>query len=173
MRDIIPVENIVNKIYFFRGVKVMLDSDLAELYGVETKVLNQAVKRNLNRFPPDFMFQLDKEEYDSLRSHFVTLETGRGQHRKFLPYVFTEHGILMLSSVLNSEKAVQVNIQIMRTFTRLRQMLSTHEELKRKIESMEKKYDAQFRIVFDAIKEIITDELKPERKIGFERKKNS
>ncbi len=173
MRDIIPVENIVNKIYFFRGVKVMLDSDLAELYGVETKVLNQAVKRNLNRFPPDFMFQLDKEEYDSLRSHFVTLETGRGQHRKFLPYVFTEHGILMLSSVLSSEKAVQVNIQIMRTFTRLRQMLSTHEELKRKIESMEKKYDAQFRIVFDAIKEIITDELKPERKIGFERKKNS
>ena len=173
MTDIIPVENIVNKIYFFRGVKVMLDSDLAELYGVETKVLNQAVKRNLNRFPPDFMFQLDKEEYDSLRSHFVTLETGRGQHRKFLPYVFTEHGILMLSSVLSSEKAVQVNIQIMRTFTRLRRMLLTHEELKRKIESMEKKYDAQFRIVFDAIKEIITDELKPERKIGFERKKNS
>jgi len=99
MADIIPVENIVNKIYFFRGVKVMLDSDLPELYSVETKVLNQAVKRNFNRFPPDFMFQLDKEEYDSLRSHFVTLETGRGQHRKFLPYVFTEHGILMLSSV--------------------------------------------------------------------------
>ena len=173
MTDIIPVENIVNKIYIFRGVKVMLDSDLAELYGVETKVLNQAVKRNIIRFPSDFMFQLDKEEYDSLRSHFVTLETGRGQHRKFLPYVFTEHGILMLSSVLSSEKAVQVNIQIMRTFTRLRRMLSTHEELKIKIELMEKKYDAQFRIVFDAIKEIITDELKPERKIGFERKKNS
>lgn len=119
------------------------------------------------------MFQLDKEEYNSLRSHFVTLETGRGQHRKFLPYVFTEHGILMLSSVLNSEKAVQVNIQIMRTFTRLRQMLSTHDELKKKIESMEKKYDAQFRVVLDAIKELITDDLKPERKIGFERKRNS
>lgn len=170
MTDIIPVENIVNKIYFFRGVKVMLDSDLAELYGVETKVLNQAVKRNVNRFPLDFMFQLDKDEFDSLRSQIVTSKRG-GQ--RYLPYVFTEHGILMLSSVLNSEKAVQVNIQIMRTFTKLRQMLSTHEELKKKIESIEKKYDAQFRIVFDAIKEIITEELKPERKIGFERKKNS
>jgi hypothetical protein len=170
MTDIIPVENIVNKIYVFRGVKVMLDSDLAELYGVETKVLNQAVKRNLIRFPLDFMFQLDKDEFDSLRSQIVTSKRG-GQ--RYLPYVFTEHGILMLSSVLNSEKAVQVNIQIMRTFTRLRRMLSTHEELKIKIESMEKKYDAQFRVVFDAIKEIITDELKPERKIGFERKKNS
>jgi hypothetical protein len=170
MTDIIPVENIVNKIYVFRGVKVMLDSDLAELYGVETKVLNQAVKRNLNRFPLDFMFQLDKDEFDSLRSQIVTSKRG-GQ--RYLPYVFTEHGILMLSSVLSSEKAVQVNIQIMRTFTRLRRMLSTHEELKIKIESIEKKYGAQFRIVFDAIKEIITEELKPERKIGFERKKNS
>lgn len=168
MTDIIPVENIVNKIYFLRGVKVMLDSDLAELYGVETKVLNQAVKRNIIRFPLDFMFQLDKDEFDSLRSQIVTSKRG-GQ--RYLPSVFTEHGILMLSSVLSSEKAVQVNIQIMRTFTRLRQMLSTHEELKKKIESMEKKYDAQFRIVFDAIKEIITDELKPERKIGFDRKK--
>jgi hypothetical protein len=170
MTDIIPVENIVNKIYFFRGVKVMLDSDLAELYGVETKVLNQAVKRNLNRFPPDFMFQLDKEEFVCLRSQIVTSNRG-GQ--RYLPFVFTEHGILMLSSVLSSEKAVHVNIQIMRTFTKLRQMLTTHEELKKKIESMEKKYDAQFRVVFNAIKELITDEIKPKRKIGFERKKNS
>ncbi len=170
MLEIIPVEKIVNKIYLFRGVKVMLDRDLAELYGVETKVLNQAVKRNLNRFPLDFMFQLDKEECDSLRSQFVTLEAGRGRHRKYFPFVFTEHGILMLSSVLNSDRAVLVNIQIMRTFTKLRQMLSTHEELKIKIESIEKKYDSQFRIVFDAIKELITEDMKPERKIGFERK---
>lgn len=172
MTDIIPDEIIVNKIYVFRGVKVMLDRDLAELYRVETKVLNQAVKRNLDRFPLDFMFQLDKEEYDFLRSHYVTLETGRGQHRKYLPYVFTEQGVSMLSSVLNSDTAIQTNIQIMRTFSKLRQMLSAHEDIKMKIESMEKKYDSQFRIVFDAIKELITEELKPERKIGFERKRN-
>ena len=170
MPGIIPAEKIINKIYVFRGVKVMLDSDLADLYGVETKVLNQAVKRNLERFPSDFMFQLYKDEYDSLRSHFVTLEAGRGQHRKYMPYVFTEHGILMLSSVLNSDRAIHVNIQIMRTFTKLRQMLSTQEDIKKKIESMEKKYDSQFKIVFDAIRELITEELKPESKIGFERK---
>jgi len=171
MPYIIPVEKILNKIYLFRGVKVMLDRDLSELYSVETKVLNQAVKRNLNRFPLDFMFQLDKEENDSIRSQFVTLNEGRGQHRKYLPYVFTEQGVSMLSSVLNSETAIQTNIQIMRTFTKLRQMLSSHEDIKMKIESMEKKYDSQFRIVFDAIKELITEELKPEKKIGFERKK--
>lgn len=112
MSEIIPVETIINKIYLFRGVKVMLDRDLAELYQVETRVLNQAVKRNINRFPPDFMFQLDKNETDLLMSQNVT--SSWGGTRK-LPYVFTEHGILMLSSVLNSEKAVQVNIQIMHT----------------------------------------------------------
>ena len=169
MTEIITDEIIVNKIYVFRGVKVMLDRDLAELYGVETRVLNQAIKRNLIRFPLDFMFQLDKDEFESLISQFVT--SSWGGVRK-LPYVFTEHGILMLSSVLNSENAIQVNIQIMRTFSKLRQMLSAHEDIKRKIESMEKKYDSQFRIVFDAIKELITEELKPQRKIGFERKKN-
>ncbi len=170
MTEIIPVETIVQKIYLFRDFKVMFDSDLAELYGVELKRLNEQVKRNINRFPPDFMFQLDTDKYKSLRSHFATLETGRGKHRKYMPYVFTEHGILMLSSVLNSERAIQVNIQIMRTFSKLRNMLSTHEELKKKIESMENKYDSQFRIVFDVIKELITEELKPKRKIGFERK---
>jgi len=164
MSEIIPVENIVNKIYVFRGVKVMLDRDLADLYGVETRILNQAVKRNLNRFPLDFMFQLNKIEFENLISQSVI--SSWGGVRK-LPYVFTEHGVLMLSSVLNSEKAVQVNIQIMRTFIKLRQILSTHEDLKRKIESMEKKYDSQFGLVFDAIKELITEELKPERKIGF------
>lgn len=165
MNDIIPAESIVNKIYIFRGVKVMIDSDLAELYGVETKVLNQAVKRNIERFPTDFMFHLDKEEFDCLRSQFVTSNRG-GQ--RYLPNVFTEHGILMLSSVLNSVKAIQVNIQIMRTFSKLRQMLSTHEDLKKKIEEMESRYDYQFRIVFDAIKKLIADDQKPERRIGFE-----
>lgn len=169
MTEIIPDEIIVNKIYVFRGVKVMLDRDLAELYGVETRVLNQAIKRNLIRFPLDFMFQLNKDEFESLISQFVI--SSWGGVRK-LPYVFTEHGILMLSSVLNSENAIQVNIQIMRTFSKLRKMLSAHEDIKRQIESMEKKYDSQFRVVFDAIKELITEELKPQRKIGFERKKN-
>ena len=169
MTEIIPDEIIVKKIYLFRGVKVMLDRDLAELYGVETKVLNQAVKRSIDRFPLDFMFQLDKEEFEILRSQFVTSSWGGV---RYMPYAFTEYGILMLSSILNSENAIQVNIQIMRTFTKLRQMLSTHEDIKKKIESMEKKYDSKFRIVFDAIKELITEELKPVRKIGFDRKKN-
>ena len=169
MTEIIPDEIILKKIYMFRGVKVMLDRDLAELYGVETRVLNQAIKRNLSRFPLDFMFQLDKDEFEVLISQFVT--SSWGGVRKF-PYVFTEHGILMLSSILNSEKAIQVNIQIMRTFTKLRQMLSTHEDIKKKIESMEKKYDSQFKTVFDAIRELITEELKPVRKIGFDRKKS-
>ncbi|MCU0848301.1 MAG: ORF6N domain-containing protein [Spirochaetes bacterium] len=167
MSNIIPAENIVSKIYFFRGVKVMLDRDLAELYCVETRVLNQAVQRNFDRFPSDFMFQLSNEEFDNLKSQFVT--SSWGGIRK-LPFVFTEQGVSMLSSVLNSKRAIQVNIQIMRTFSKLRQMLSTHEELKKKIESMEKKYDSQFRMVFDAIKDLITEELKPKRKIGFERK---
>ncbi len=111
---IIPLEVIERKIYLIRGHKVMLDSDLAELYGVPVKVLNQAVRRNISRFPEDFMFQLTKEEYDSLRSQFVTLNTGRGKHRKYLPYVFTEQGVAMLSSVLRSERAIQVNIAIMK-----------------------------------------------------------
>src|SRR4030042_6247669 len=134
MSEIIPPESIVNKIYFIRGMKVMLDEDLSNLYNIETRVLNQAVKRNLERFPGDFMFKLSKKEYNSLRSQIVILDGGRGRYRKYMPYVFTEYGILMLSSVLNSERAVQVNIQIMRTFTKLRRMLSTHEGLKRKIE---------------------------------------
>lgn len=163
MTDIIPLKTIIQRIYFFRNVKVMLDCDLAGLYGVELKRLNEQVKRNIDRFPPDFLFQVNNDEYDSLRSHFATIESGRGRHRKYMPFVFTEHGILMLSSVINSDKAIQVNIQIMRTFTTLRRMLSTHEELKKKIEAMERKYDSQFRIIFDAIKKLITDEIKQER----------
>lgn len=144
----------------------MLDKDLAELYEVETKVLNQAVKRNISRFPDDFMFQLNKEEADILlRSQFVTLK--RGQHYKYLPYAFTEQGVAMLSSVLNSERAIQVNIQIIRTFAKLREMLLTHKDLKQKIEAMEKKYDHQFKIVFDTIKQLLEPPAKSKKRIGF------
>jgi len=172
MSNIIPQEVIENKIIFIRGKKVMLDKDLAQLYGVETKALNRAVKRNLDRFPDDFMFQLSKEEYDELlRYQFGTLK--RGQHSKYLPFAFTENGVAMLSSVLNSDRAIKVNIQIMRTFTRLREMLMTHKDLKDKIEAMEKKYDYQFKIVFDAIKELLEPPVKAKKKIGFLRDKNS
>ncbi len=150
MKELIPVEIIEKKIYLIRGHKVMLDSDLAELYGVETKRLNEQVRRNLKRFPDDFMFQLTEEEAESLRSHFATLKSGRGKHRKYLPYAFTEQGVAMLSSVLNSDRAIEVNVQIMRTFVKLREMLSTHKDLARKLADMEKKYDAQFNVVFDA-----------------------
>ena len=156
---------IQNKIFLIRDVKVMLDKDLAILYGVETKVLNQAVKRNLDRFPEDFMFQLSKKEYDDSRSQFVTLK--RGHNIKYLPHAFTDYGILMLSGVLNSSRAIQVNIQIMRTFTKLRAMLAGHAELKRKIEEMEKKYDYKFKMVFDAVKKLLEPPVKRKNPIGF------
>ncbi len=164
--NVIPQELIENKILFIRGRKVMIDRDLAMLYGVETKSLNRAVKRNRNRFPEDFMFQLSREEYNELlRRQFGTLK--RGQHSKYLPFVFTENGVAMLSSVLNSERAVEVNIQIMRTFTKLREMLLTHRDLRQKIEEMEKKYDYQFKVVFDTIKQLLEPVKKPKRQIGF------
>jgi hypothetical protein len=166
MTEIMPMERIANKIYLIRKTRVMLDQDLAELYSVETKQLKRAVRRNLHRFPSDFMFVLKREEYNSLRSQFGTLK--RGAHSKYLPMVFTEQGVAMLSSVLNSERAIQVNILIMRAFTKLREMLSTHEDLRRKVEAMEKKYDMQFKVVFDAIKRLIDIENRPKRKIGFE-----
>jgi len=143
----------------------MLDSDLSGLYGVQTKVLKQAVRRNIKRFPDDFMFELTKEENQDLRSQNVTLK--RGRHPKYLPFAFTEQGVAMLSSVLNSDRAIQVNVQIMRAFTQLRKMLSSHEELKQKIEGIEKKYDRQFKIVFDVIKQLLDEESKPKKKIGF------
>jgi hypothetical protein len=146
-----------------RGHKVMLDDDLAELYDVRTKVLNQAVKRNRNRFPSDFMFQLTDEEYHSLRSQIVTLNSGRGRHRKYLPYTFTEQGVAMLSSVLRNARAVQVNIEIMRAFVRLREVLATHKDLAVKLEAMEKKYDARFKVVFDAIRQLM---IPPEPRSG-------
>ena len=145
----------------------MLDRDLAFLYGVETKVLKQAVRRNITRFPDDFMFELTKEEFENWRSQFVTSNRDR-MGLRYRPMAFTEQGVAMLSSVLNSDRAIQVNVLIMRAFTRLRQMLSTHEELKRKIEAMERKYDRQFRVVFEAIKQLIDTKDKPQRKIGFE-----
>ncbi len=171
MSEILPVQSIVNKIYHFRGVNVMLDRELAELYGVETGQLKRQVNRNINRFPEDFMFELTKEEVEVLRSQNATSKMeGRGGIR-YLPYAFTEHGVLMLSNVLNSEKAVKVSIQVIRAFSKLKQMLSTHEDLKKKIEEMENRYDHQFRIIFDAIKQLIEEDLKPKRDIGFERNK--
>ena len=145
----------------------MLDTDLAKLYNVATRALNQAVKRNIKRFPEDFMFQLNKDETACLRSQIVILKTGRGG-KGFLHLVFTEQGVAMLSSVLKSNKAIQVNIQIMRAFTKLREMLVTHEDLRKKIEEMESEYDAQFQGVFEAIKRLVTTEEKPKKLIGFE-----
>ena len=161
----VPMETITSKIYLIRKQKVMLDRDLAELYNVETGQLKRAVRRNIDRFPVDFMFELTKKEDNDLRCQFGTLK--RGQHSKYLPMAFTEQGVAMLSSVLNSKRAIQVNIQIMRAFTQLRQMLSTHEDLKKNIEEMEKKYDQQFQIVFEAIKQLLETESKPRKKIGF------
>ena len=166
----VPIERIEKAIFLIRGERVMLDRGLAALYGVSTKVFNQAVKRHNNRFPSDFMFQLTMEEAQALRSRsqFVTLK--RGQNIKYRPNAFTEHGILMLSSVLNSERAVQVNIEIMRTFVRLRQMLSSNTELAKKLEELEHKYDAQFKLVFDAIRQLMTPPEPKRKQIGFHAK---
>ena len=176
-KDLIVSEIIEQKIYLVRGQKVMLDSDLAVLYGVPTFRLNEAVKRNKKRFPEDFMFKLDVQEYKILISQIVTLnenlisqnaisKNGHGGRRN-LPCVFTEHGIAMLSSVLNSDRAIAVNIQIIRTFIKLRKLLSTHKDLLYKIEKMEKGYDRQFRIVFDIIRELNNPSDKNQKQIGF------
>ena len=165
--SIVPSEIIQNKIYLIHGKKVMLDSDIAELYGVSTKRLNEQVRRNIDRFPEDFMFILSKEESDSLRSQFATLKKGRGQHSKYLPYAFTEHGAIMAATILNSPRAVEMSIFIVRAFVKLREMFIQHKDLKHKIEEMEKKYDSQFKIVFNAIKELMAPPEKQVRKIGF------
>ncbi len=159
-------ERIERKILLIRGQKVMLDADLAELYGVETKVFNQAVRRNTRRFPEDFMFRLTHAEAEALRSQIVTSKEGRGG-RRYNPLAFTEQGVAMLSSVLRSERAVQVNIAIMRAFVKLREMLASHRGLARRLHEMEKKYDAQFKVVFDAIRELMRSPEKPRRGIGF------
>ena len=169
---LILAERIKRDILLIRGHKVMLDGDLAKLYGVSTKVLNQAVRRNRKRFPEDFVFQLTTEEYQSLRSQFVTLKRGRGTHRKYLPYVFTEQGVAMLSSVLKSQRAVLVNIEIMRAFVRLRRLLASHEELSRKLDALETKYadhDKQLALVFEAIRQLMEPPAEEPKKgrIGF------
>ena len=162
------MESIERAILLLRGHRVMLDPDLAALYEVSVKRLNEQVARNRDRFPDDFMLQLTREEADSLRSQIATLKTGaRGQHRKYLPYAFTEQGVAMLSSVLRSPRAVQVNIEIMRACVRLRRMLQTNTDLARKLDALEAKYDAQFKVVFQAIRELMTPPDKRRRKIGF------
>ncbi len=162
----IPPERVEQSILLIRGHKVMLDADLAKLYGVETRVLVQAVNRNLQRFPDDFMFQLSQEEARFLTSQIVISKRGRGG-RRHLPYVFTEQGVAMLSSVLNSSKAIQVNIEIIRAFVRLRQLIATHKDLARKLDALEKKYDSQFRAVFDAIRQLMAQPEPKKRKMGF------
>ena len=169
----LPDEFIEDTILLIRGHRVILDHDLARLYDVSTRALNQAVKRNLDRFPEDFMFQLTKAETEEwqrlkpLRSQNVILKKVRGTHRKYQPYAFTEHGILMLSSVLKSQRAVQVNIQIMRTFVRLRQILSSNEALIERLDKLEESYDAKFKIVFSAIRQLMNPGAVKGKPIGF------
>lgn len=166
---LIPAERIEKRIFFLRGVKVMLSPDLAELYGVPTKVLNQAVRRNSDRFPEDFMFQLTRNEFDDLKSQIVT--SSWGGMRRALPYAFSEQGIAMLSSTLRSSKAIKVNIEIMRAFVRLRELAASNAELSRKLEDLEKKYDRQFKIVFDAIRQLIIPVTAKREAIGFRPKR--
>ena len=170
--DLIAIEQITGKIYNIRSVKVMLDRDLAELYEVETKVLKRNVRRNIDRFPDDFMFELTKEELQSLRSQFGTLR--RGHHSKYLPFAFTEQGVAMLSGILNSKRAIQVNIQIMRTFTQLRHALLESKELKTAIEELKRQTnkrfdqaDERFEIVFSVLDKLLNEDEGSKRKIGF------
>lgn len=174
----IPTESVEDSILLIRSQKVILDRVLAKLYGVSTKVLNQAVRRNRERFPPDFMFQLTMEEVkaletpdESLRSQIVTLKKPRGKHIKYRPYAFTEHGILMLSSVLNSDRAVQVNIQIMRTFVRLREVFASNAELTKRLDALERRYSRRFKIVFEAIRDLMKQPVPKQTQIGFDLKR--
>jgi len=168
---LIPAERIEQCVLLIRGHKVILDNDLASLYGVPTSRLNEQVRRNTDRFPGYFMFQLTHEEFEVLRSQFA-ISKGRGG-RRTPPYAFTEQGVAMLSSVLNTPRAVQVNLEIMRTFVRLRKMLASHEDLARQLASMEKKYDAQFKAVFDAIRQLMAPNTPPKRRqIGFKKEED-
>lgn len=169
MRSDIPEKKIIPRIFLVGGLRVMLDSDLAKLYGVETKSLNRAVRRNENRFPSDFMFQLSEGEHESLRRQIGTsIESfpGRGG-RRYLPFVFTEQGVAMLSCVLKSERAVLVNIEIMRAFVKLREFLLTNEELASKLNDLEKKYDSRFREIFEALRSLMYPPVQSRRKIGI------
>ena len=164
------IDFIVTKILILREEKVLLDVDLAMLYGVETKRLKEAVRRNIDRFPKDFMFELSKNEWDSLRSQIASLKKGRGTHSKYLPFAFTEQGVAMLSGILNSPRAIETNIAIMRTFVALRRWMQSNKELAAKIRQLEKKYDERFKMVFDTIEQLIKQESES-RPIGFEIRK--
>ncbi|MDZ7831353.1 MAG: ORF6N domain-containing protein [Desulfobacterales bacterium] len=164
MSEMISSEAIASKIYLIRGVRVMLDRDLAELYGVETKVLKQAVRRNIDRFPSDFMFEMSKEEFTNLRSQIVTSSWGGARYK---PFAFTEQGVAMLSSVLNSDRAIKVNIEIMRTFTKIRHMISASEELKQEVKELRKQTDERFQVVFEVLDQLLNPESEPKKKIGF------
>jgi hypothetical protein len=167
---LVPIEVIARKILVFRGQKVMLDKDLADLYEIPTKRLNEQVRRNIKRFPEDFMFQLTDEEYNSLRTQFATLKEGRGKHRKYLPYVFTEQGVAMLSSVLNSDRAIEVNIVIMHTFVELRRFLATQKDVKiilKEHQRVLEKHDSQIQSIFETIHQLMQPPEKPKRSIGF------
>jgi hypothetical protein len=162
-------DRILNKIYYIRGHKVMLDQDLADLYDVSTKRLNEQVKRNIDRFPGDFMFQLTDEEFENLRSQFATSSWGG---RRVPPYAFTEHGVLMLSSVLNSERAISVNIQIMRIYTKMRELLMTNQEILLKLEQLERKvdgHDEDIQVIFAYLKQLLDPPQEPRPRIGFRR----
>jgi len=164
---IIPSERIISKIYIIRNRKVMLDKDLAEIYGVEKRALNQAVKRNIKRFPEDFMFELNSTEVQNLKSQIVTSSWG-GARKGFL--AFTEQGVAMLASVLNSDRAIGVNIQIIRTFVKIRELLATNEALHRKVMDLEKKYDGKIKEIFDTLGFLLEDKIKPRKEIGFKYK---
>ncbi|MFA5802229.1 MAG: ORF6N domain-containing protein [Thermoleophilia bacterium] len=164
-KTIIPVERIEASIFYVRGQRVMLDVALAKLYQVETRVLLQAVKRNIERFPEDFMFEMTREEAQASRSQSATLK--RGEHLKYLPHAFTEQGVAMLSSVLRSKRAIQVNIEIMRAFVQMKKMLSSYEDLTRKLDALEKKYDVQFSAVFDAIRQLMEPPKPKKKQVGF------
>jgi len=167
-QSLIPAERILQAIYFLRNEKVMLSPDLATLYEVEPRVLIQAVKRNRERFPDDFMFQLTMDEMEILKSqNVISSSSSWGGARRAAPYAFTEQGVAMLSSVLRSPRAVAVNVEIMRAFVRLRRMLASNAELSRKLDALERKYDSQFKVVFDAIRQLMMPESKPRRPIGF------
>jgi hypothetical protein len=163
---ILSAADVESRIFLIRGQKVMLSMDLAELYEVAPKVLMQAVKRNKDRFPADFMFQLALHEFTNLKSQIVT--SSWGGVRRAMPYAFTEQGVAMLSGILNSPRAVRVNIEIMRAFVRLRRMLAADKDLARRLDDLEKKYDSQFKVVFDAIRQLMIPPIKPRRKIGFD-----
>lgn len=162
----LPVERVEKAIYLIRGEKVILDRDLAEMYGVETRVLKQAVRRNIERFPSDFMFVMSKSEFADWRSQFVTSDADRIGLR-YAPMAFTEQGVAMLSSVLRSKRAIAVNVEIIRTFVRLRQLLASNADLAKRVDEMEKKFDGKFKIVFDAINKLFLPPGKPHGKIGF------